>query len=556
MYKRLLLVTILLLPGYLFAGSSRPNIILILADDLGWGNIGCFGGPIETPNLDRMAADGARFSQFYTYPRCCPARAMLMTGLHPHEVGVGHMTFRRRGKNPSVMEDRMKVPPAYRGWVRGTIPTLPEMLRSAGYGTYMAGKWHIGNNDTATWPTSRGFDKFYGFLDGTSEYYKPADLIRDTRKIQPEGERYYTTDAFTREAMGYIDGHLREKPNSPFFLYLAFNAPHFPMQAMPEDYAKYRGKFKAGWDVIREQTLERQKAMGLLPSNAVLSPRSGDMRRLGTQPGAVPAWEDIDAAQKDAMDAIMATYAAMVDRLDQNIGRLINHLRNTDQLDNTIICFLSDNGAEAESPPLGEFDAAKLGQYDMEGPHYYYGRAWANVSNTPFREFKHFTYQGGVMSPLIIRWPKGTSPKVRGGFVREFTFLADIVETCLDYGGASRPAIIEGKPTPKMDGQSLRELLAGKKVASREPVCIEHEGNRLVREGKWKLVSYFEKQWELYDLESDPTEQRNLALENVDTTKRLAAAYDSWADRVGVIPWRVAQNYSVYPPDSRHGLRQ
>lgn len=550
------LFLILPLSGVLYASAPKPNIIVILADDMGWGNIGCFGGPIDTPNLDRMSSSGTRFTQFYTYPRCCPTRAMLMTGLHPHEVGIGHMTFRRRGKNPSTLEDRMKVPPAYRGWIRETIPTLPEMLRAAGYGTYMAGKWHVGNSDPATWPSNRGFDKFYGFIDGTSEYYKPADMRRGVEKIQVKGDRYYTTDAFTDEAIGFIQGHSKHKPGSPFFLYLAYNAPHFPMEAMPEDFKKYRGRFKEGWDALRVRTMTRQKELDLLPGNTVLSARSGDMHRLGTQPGPVPAWDDLTAKQKDDMDAIMATYAAMVDRMDQNIGRLTRFLQESGQLDNTMIVFFSDNGAEAESPPLGEFEAANLGKYGNEDHHYYYGRAWANASNAPFREFKHFTYQGGVMSPLIVSWPQGMPNAMRGALVREFSFLPDVVETCLDVGGAKHPAVIEGTTDRKYDGRSLRPLLEKGRTGSRGPVCVEHEGNRLVREGRWKLVSYFEEPWELYDIDADPTEQVDVARGHADVVTRLSAAYDEWAARVGARPWREAQDYSVYPPDSRHGARR
>lgn len=547
------LLSLSLLVQVLFA-VEKPNVVVILADDLGWGNLGCYGGPIETPNLDHLAANGVRFTQFYNYPRCCPSRAMLMTGLHPHEVGVGHMTFRGGGKAPSTIEQRMEVPEAYRGWVRETIPTLPEMLRAAGYGTYMSGKWHIGNSDFATWPTHRGFDRFYGFLDGTSEYFKPTALRRGTEKIEPQGGRYYTTDAFTDEALGYLRDHAERKPDAPFFLYLAYNAPHFPMQAMPEDFAKYRGRFKEGWDVLRERVLTRQKELGLVPADTVLSPRSGEEARLGTEPGSVPAWNQLEPGQQDAMDAVMATYAAMVDRMDQNIGRLIAHLRSTGQLDNTVIMFLSDNGAEAESGPLGQFQTGNLGQYGKGGRHY--GRGWANVSNTPFREFKHFTHQGGVMVPLIVHWPKGTHTSMRGSLVSELGFLPDIVETCLEVAEGQRPAMIEGKPTPKVDGRSFLPLLKGGKAAQRGPVCVEHEGNRLVREGKWKLVGFFDEAWELYDLENDPSELKNLAQTKPEVVKRLSSAYGAWAARVGVRPWKEAQHYSVYPADSKIGTRQ
>jgi arylsulfatase A-like enzyme len=551
---KLLPVFCLLVSVLVATPEKRPNLVLILADDLGWGNLGSYGGPIEAPSLDRLAQDGVRFTQFYNYARCCPTRAMLMTGLHPHEVGVGHMTFRRGGKNPSNLEERLKLPAAYRGWLRETIPTLPQMLRTAGYGTYMSGKWHIANNDLATWPTNRGFDRFYGFMEGTSEYFKPTDLWRGTERIEPQGERYYTTDAFTDEAIGYLREHAAQKPDAPFFLYLAYNAPHFPMQAMPEDFAKYRGRFKEGWDVLRERTLERQKKLGLVPASTVLSPRSGEMDRLGVEPGAVPPWDSLKPEQQDALDAVMATYAAMVDRMDQNIGRLVEHLRATGQLDNTVIIFLSDNGGEAEGAPLGQFQAANLGAYGKGGRHY--GRGWANASNTPFREFKHFTHEGGVMTPLIVHWPAGIPAERRGSLVREFGFLPDVVETLLDVGAAQRPSEIEGKPAPEVDGRTLRPLLAGQPAAPRGPVCVEHEGNRLVRDGQWKLVGYFDEPWELYDLHSDPTELNNRAAAEPAVVKRLAAAYEAWAVRTGARPWKEAQHYSVYPPDSKYGTRK
>jgi arylsulfatase len=547
-----LLLTLMALT--LQAADQRPNVVLILADDLGWGNVGCYGGPIETPNLDRLAAEGVRFTQFYNYARCCPSRATLMTGLHPHEVGVGHMTFRRTGNQPSTIEERMKVPAPYRGWLRDGIPTLPAMLRAAGYGTYMTGKWHLGNSDQSTWPTHRGFDRFYGFLEGTSEYFKPTDLWRGTQKVEPEGARYYTTDAFTDEAIRYLKDHANQKPGSPFFLYLAYNAPHFPMQAMPEDFARYRGRFKDGWDALRVRTLARQKQLGLVPASTELTPRSGATDRLGTEGGAVPAWDSLTAEQRDAMDAIMATYAAMVDRMDQNIGKLVAHLRATGQLDHTLIVFLSDNGAEAESMPLGQFQAANLGQYGKGGRHY--GRAWANASNTPFREFKHFTHQGGVMTPLIVRWPQGIPAERRGTLIREFGFLPDVVATLLAAGGATRPTMVEGKAAPMVDGRSLLPLLAGETLAGRGPVCIEHEGNRLVRDGRWKLVNFFEEEWELYDLESDPTELRNLAKSQPEIVARLSAAYDAWATRVGARPWKEAQHFSVYPAEGKYGIRR
>lgn len=546
---------LLLLAVTTFAAERRPNVIVVLVDDMGWANLGCYGGPVETPVLDRLAADGVRFTQFYNYARCCPSRAALLTGLHPHETGLGHMTFKRTGKSPSKLPERMKMPAAYRGWVRPTVPTLPEMLRTAGYGTYMTGKWHIGNSDPATWPLQRGFDRFYGFLEGTSDFFRPDDLHRGNEKISPDGERYYTTDAFTTEAIANLRDHATRKPDAPFFLYLSYNAPHFPMQAMPEDFAKYRGRFKEGWDVLRTRTLERQKKLGLIPPATALSPRPGATDRLGTEGGEVPAWASLTPEEQDSMDAVMATYAAMIDRVDQNLGRLVSHLRESGQLENTAIFFLSDNGAEAESPPLGQFQLANLGHYGKGGRHY--GRAWANASNTPFREYKHFTHEGGILTPLIVHWPRGISPAQRGTLSHQNGFLPDLVATCLDLGAATRPATMEGRPAPVVDGRTLRPLLAGATAPLHDaPICLEHEGNRMVRDGRWKLVGFFREPWELYDLETDRAEARNVAAAHPDIVRRLEAAYATWATRVGALPWDEAQHHSVYDADTKYGIRR
>jgi len=529
------------------ASGEKPNIIIILADDMGWSNIGCFGGVIETPNLDRLAQTGVRFSEFYSAARCCPSRACLMTGLSPHESGIGHMTFKRTGNKPSVIAERMQIPYAYRGWLGESVPTLPEMLRKAGYSTYMSGKWHLGSSDQATWPKQRGFDRFYGFLEGTSDYFNPDDLHRDNELIKPEGERYYTTDAFTQEAIHYLNDHEANQDKKPFFLYLAYNAPHFPMQAMPEDYQKYRGRFREGWDVLREKIMARQKEMGLIPENTLLSLRPGASSRLGSKGDPVPAWDSMSPAQQDSMDAIMATYAGMVDRIDQNVGKLMAYLQETGEWDNTLIFFFSDNGAEAESAVFGDFQLKDLGQYGKGGKNY--GRAWATVSNTPFREYKHFVHQGGIQSPLIVHWPAGINSGMNNQIISQYGFFPDIVETCLDVASATRPATMNGQPVPATDGRSLKKALKGDKAPIHtQPICCEHEGNRMVRDGQWKLVSFFAEPWELYNVETDRSESLNLAEQYPELVEKLSKAYDDWAARVGAQPWTTAKNYSVYPP--------
>jgi arylsulfatase len=469
-----------------------------------------------------------------------------MTGLDPHEAGIGHMTFKRTGKTPSVMAERLKLPYAYRGWLGEAVPTLPEMLKAAGYGTYMAGKWHVGSSNPDTWPTQRGFDRFYGFLEGTSHYFKPTDLHRGNALIEPVGERYYTTDAFTDEGIQFLREHEATKGSQPFFLYLAYNAPHFPMQAMPEDYRKYRGRFREGWDVLRERIVARQKQLGLIPPNTTLAPRPTESHRLGSRGGPVPAWKSLGPEQQDAMDAIMATHAAMIDRVDQNVGKFTAFLRETGELENTLIFFLSDNGAEAESPPLGDFQAEDLGQYGKGGKKY--GRAWATFANTPFREYKHFTHQGGIQTPLIVHWPAGMNTNLHHCIVKHYGFLPDLVETCLDLAGAVRPATMKGRRVPASDGRSLKGLLQGEDgPVHDQPICIEHEGNRVVRDGRWKLVGFFGEPWELYDVEADRSEAHDLAAKEPGQVRRLSRAYDQWAARVGALPWTVACHYSVYP---------
>ncbi len=520
----------------LFSQSVRPNIIIILVDDLGFSTIDCYGGLVETPNIDSLAEKGVRFNQFCNTARSCPSRAMLLTGLYPQEAGMGFMAAKRTKKDERLKVNAKVRPYAYQGYLGENIPTLPEMMKSAGYSTYMSGKWHVGSSDTATWPLQRGFDRFYGFLGGTQDYYHPDDLRSGNINIEPSGERYYTTDAFTTEAIQFLADHDMEKDSTPFFLYLAFNAPHFPMQAMPEDYERYRGRFMAGWDILRDSVLTRQKEMGIVPENTVLAPRPGPSERLGSKGEAVPSWESLTPEQKDAMDAIMATYAALVDRVDQNVGRLIEALRKTGELDNTIIFFLSDNGGEAESPALGNFNIEDLGIYGKGGKNY--GRAWATFTNTPFREYKHFMHQGGIQTPLIIHWPSGINSSMNNSIITEYGFLPDITMTCVDLAGATRPDIKNGKEVPDSDGRSLKGLLQGQDTPIHtSPVFGEHEGNRMIRLGRWKMVGFYNDPWELYDVVEDRSESHNVAGKHPALVRRLNKAYTRWAADAGVLPW-------------------
>jgi arylsulfatase A-like enzyme len=362
----------------------------------------------------------------------------------------------------------------------------------------------------------------------------------------PKGDRYYLTDAISDEAIGFLNDHDEAKDKDPFFLYLAYNAPHFPLHCMPEDYEKYRGRFKEGWDVLRKKKIEKQIKMGLIPANTKLAPRpTTDGKKMGDRGAAVPAWASLDEKKKDEMDAIMATYAAMIDRVDQNVGEVVKHLKETGELENTLIFFLTDNGGEAESGPFGQFKFENLGQYGKGG--FKYGRSWATLSNTPFRDYKHFGHQGGIQTPLIVHWPRGVKDELNGKILNQYGFLPDIVQTCLEVAGARRPTERNGKPVPESDGISLVKVLQGSLgPVHTKPICIEHEGNRVVRQGKWKLVSYFDEPWELYDIEADRSESTDLAGAFTAVVDRLDAAYMAFATRAGVIPWEEALEYSVY----------
>ena len=530
----------------LASAESRPNIVLVMVDDMGWSSIGCYGGMVETPTIDRLAKNGVRFNQFYNGARCCPTRATLMTGLHPHQVGIGHMTLPvKSAVDPKPGEatsgfalleaDRSDVPASYQGWLNIDIPTLPEMLKASGYATYMTGKWHLASEQSETWPLQRGFDRFYGHLAGTSHFFAPANLHRGNQPIQAEGERYYITDAISDQAIEYLEIHDKTKDAEPFFLYLAYNAPHFPLQCMPEDYEKYKGRYMEGWDALRVQRLAKQKRMGIVPESTQLAPR----------PENIPAWDSLRAEKQVEMDGIMATYAAMIDRVDQNLGKLVSHLEASGELDNTLILFLSDNGGEAESGAFGRFNYADLGKYGSGGNKY--GKGWASLSNTPFREYKHYAHQGGVQSPLIAHWPKGISSKLNNRILEQPSYLPDLVETCLDIGAASRPERKNGKSVPKGEGVSLVKTLKGNSSNVHEkPFFIEHEGNRIARDGNWKLVSYYDKRWELYDLDGDRSESNDLAKRHPEIVKRLNQAYVNWARRSGVVDWEIAKDFNVY----------
>lgn len=485
----------------------RPDIIVILVDDMGFSDIGCYGGEIETPHLDRLAAGGLRFTQFYNAGRCCPTRASLLTGLDPHQVGIGHMTA------PPGRPLGIEGP--YQGYLNDRCVTLAQVLKPVGYHTLMVGKWHLGSDRRECWPLQRGFDRYYGGLSGAFNYFKPGGDRGMTRGNEPveTDETFYATTTFTEVAIEYIEEATRTD-DRPFFLYLAYNAPHWPLNAREEDFRKYRGRYRDGWHALARRRFERQREMGLFGDDVKPAPLIG------------PDWSSLPEKQRDDLDAIMAAYAGCIDSIDQNVGRLVARLEKLGRLENTLIFFLSDNGACQErgkfgkgseamvlDPPLETVDGVAIGLY------------WANACNTPFRLYKHFVHEGGAATPMIAHWPAGIPAGRRGSFVRQPGYLPDFMATCLELSGARYPLDLPVSP-----GKSLVPLLRGSREPIHpEPLYWEHEGNAALRWGSWKLVREYRKPWELYDLSVDRTELDDLAGTRRDKLEQLVILWEAWA---------------------------
>jgi arylsulfatase len=520
--------------------AARPNIVLILADDLGFSDLGCYGSEISTPSLDRLAASGLRMTQFYTTPRCCPTRAALLTGVYPQQAGIGDM-----------MEDRGI--PGYRGEISGNCLTIAEELRRADYHTLMVGKWHVCHihfdgkkqlnyesdepfwDNKDGWPLQRGFEEYYGTIHGVCSYFDPFSLTRGNTPIRAEGTNFYYTDSITEHAVGEIEKHAGS--DKPFFLYVTYTAPHWPLQAPEADIAKYRERYLGDWDAIRTNRYQRQIRLGIIDKSWPLSPR--DPR--------VPPWEEVRDKKWEANR--MATYAAMVEHLDRGVGCILDRLREKGIEQNTLVIFFSDNGACAEVIQPGWYDIpsrtrdgrrVRVGNADhsvFAGPNdvwQSYGVPWANVSDTPFLLYKHFTHEGGIASPFIAAWPKVI--KAKGSLTRQMGHVTDIMATCAELAGAHQPDSFQGQRILPLEGTSLLPIFEGKQRPHPTPVCWEHEGNRAVRLGNWKLVSRYRKAWELYDMEVDRTESNNLAGQDPDKVLEMAALYQDWAKRCNVLP--------------------
>ena len=518
-------IYVFLLTGFFATtlAAERPNILDIVADDLGYSDLGCYGGEINTPNLDQLAFNGVRLTQFYNTGRCCPSRAAILTGQYPHRVGLGHMTANDLNQ------------PGYRGAVSPAALTIAQVLKTAGYRSFMSGKWHLGTPD----PTKHGFEEFYGTLVSAKRFFDADHLIRkpDDRvaRTYEDGE-FYATDAVTDHALDFLR-LARATPDQPWFMYLAYNAPHFPLHAPKNEIDKYKDRYHGGWDHLRSERLGRMKSLGIVPDETQLSPRSHWRNHGETKTGMNPAWDSLLEDRRADLARRMAIYAAMIDRLDQQIGRVLNDLRRAGELDNTLIVFTSDNGACFEWDPFG-FDIVSsnqnilhtgkmLDEMGQPGTFHSVGSGWANASNTPWRLYKHFNHEGGIASPGIIHWPAGL--KVEGGtIIHSPAHIIDLMPTAIDVSGAD----YDGALT--LPGTSLASQI--NKGFKRRALYFEHQGNRAVRHGRWKLVAFDDQPWELYDFTVDRTEMNDLADQYTERVRRISAKWERWGSRNFVTP--------------------
>jgi arylsulfatase A-like enzyme len=536
---------LLLLLGILIGFSScqsdqkkkvqKPNIVLILADDMGFSDIGCYGGEIQTPNLDQLAKEGVRYSQFYNGARCCPTRASLMTGVYPHQAGMGWMTNADLGT------------PQYRGDLSKNVVTIAEVLKNAGYDTYMTGKWHLsstrkdqaGINDN--WPVQRGFDRYFGLVQGGANYFKLPLYSNNTKYNSPEN--FYLTNAISDSSAMFIDQHFSKHATDPMFMYVAYTAPHWPLHALAEDIKKYEGVYDVGWDKMRDSRLKRQYEIGLWNKDIDLSQRDEK----------VPAWDSLSIDEKKEYARRMTIYAAQVDAMDQGIGRIVNKLKEFNQLDNTIIFFLADNGGCAEFISSGK---SKDLNDSLVNTFESYRINWANVSNTPFREYKHWIHEGGIHTPFIVHWPNGIDKSLNNSFIRDYGHITDIMATCVELSGAEYPKTYNNNTIVEMQGTSLVPHFS-KNENHRGPIFWEHEANIGMREGDWKLVAKTPEDGtfdvgslELYKLSEDPTELNDLAKIYPQKLDSMYQTWEVWANYVQVYPFDTRE-YNVRTKTSK-----
>jgi len=509
----------------LLAGSSlsaaQPNILVIMVDDMGWSDLGCYGSEIPTPNLDALAKNGVRFTQFYNTARCSTTRASLLTGLYPHQAGMGHLDDRRL---PASLGTH--------GRLDDRAVTIAQVLGAAGYHTSMVGKWHLGQA-AGTTPWNKGFQRTattrFGELYFPHEKHKPGTEFVYLDGVETPAEdpkvgagEWYSTFLFTDWALKFVDDAKQQR--KPFFLYFAHGAPHFPLKAPVDVITRYRGKYKAGWDKLRAERHAKQLATGLVDPKWPLSPR----------PEEVAAWESLSPEEQDRFDHMMATYAAMLDCVDQSVGRMVAGLKERGMLEDTLILFLSDNGGNGEGGPRGITEGGPIGSADSR---VFLGMGWATLNNTPFRRYKHFTHEGGISSPLIAHWPKGIPVERNGQLEKQPGHLIDVMATAVDLAGATYPATFDGHAILPKEGISLRPAFLGQPLHRVKPIFWEHEGNRAVRSGPWKAVMKLKGDWELYNIEEDRTEQRNLIGINKAVASLLIQQWEDWAASSFVDPW-------------------
>jgi arylsulfatase A-like enzyme len=515
MNKFFLTLILLATTSWVFA-QKKPNIILIMADDLGFSDIGCYGSEIKTPQLDQLANEGMRLRQCYNNGICAPSRATLLTGQYPHKAGIGFF-------NSDLGL------PAYQGYLNEQSLTFAEIFKQAGYQTYLSGKWHVGNNPSK-WPLQRGFDQFFGFITGAFSFFdvQPVTqgsndfLVNGKEPFRPQNKDFYLTDELTKRGIDFVKNG---KKDQPFFLYMSYSSPHWPLHAKPVDIAKYKGKYNIGWDSLRVLRHQKQIQLGIVSKDQ--KPHQDDTR---------PLWSSLSYDERQYWIKKMEVYAAMVDNLDQNIGQLVQYLKQSNQLDNTLIVFVSDNGAEG-------WDFSKMtiavprnsGTVGTAGSNESYTKNWSQASGVPLRNYKSTPYEGGISTPFIARLPKAIPANTLKDGVVHFV---DFVPTFIDLAGIDYPKNYKNIAPHPLAGQSFSSLLKGNDWKRSTPIFYEWTGHRMVRQGQWKLVSlYPQNTWELYDLTNDRTEKINLASKHPTIVQELDAAYQAWTKQNEVTIW-------------------
>lgn len=525
-----------------FAGD-KPNILFILADDLGYSDLGCYGGEIATPNLDSLARNGLRFTQCYNTARCWPSRAALLTGFYAQQV--------HRDALPDLAGGGKGVRPPW-------APLLPDFLKTAGYRSYHSGKWHVDGPILAG-----GFDHSYD-LAHQGNFFRPKKLTEDDQPLPPvdPNSGYYATIAVADHAIKCLKEHAQQHAGQPFFSYVAFTAPHFPLHALPEDIAKYRDRYRAGWEVMRAERYARQKQMGLVTCElSAVEPNVGppydfpdDIAQLG--PGEVNKplpWNELTTQQQEFQSTKMAIHAAMVDRMDHEIGRVMEQLKAMGAFDNTIIFFASDNGASAEIMVRDDGHDPKASPGSAT-THLCLGPGFSNASNTPFRRHKTWVHEGGISTPLVVHWPKGIS--ARGELRTDPAHLIDIVPTVLQAAAITKPTTWNGEAIPAAPGRSLLPAFAKDGAVTHDSLWWLHEGNRAIRVGDWKLVAAKGDPWELYDLKTDRAEQHNLASQQPDKVRELSEAWEKQTREFSELSAKTRELGGAAKPEGKAGKKK